>query len=115
MREKAYLEFDAAGALLGGFGITQDITDRKQAEEALRESEARLRLATEAAKIGAFDWRILTDVNIWTPELEAMYGLAPGEFGRRRSAWEQLVHQDDRAGAVAKVNETLSYGRARRA
>ena len=110
VREKAYLEFDAAGALLGGFGITQDITERKQAEEALRESEARLRLATEAAKIGAFDWRIPTDVNIWTPELEAMYGLAPGEFGRRRSAWEQLVHQDDRAGAVAKVNETLATG-----
>ncbi|MGJ0426107.1 PAS domain S-box protein [Methylocystis sp.] len=110
VREKAYLEFDAAGALLGGFGITQDITERKQAEEALRESEARLRLATEAAKIGAFDWRVQTDVNIWTPELEAMYGLAPGEFGRRRSAWEQLVHPDDRAGAVAKVNETLASG-----
>ncbi|MCQ4188315.1 PAS domain S-box protein [Methylocystis suflitae] len=110
VREKAYLEFDAAGALLGGFGITQDITERKQAEEALRGSEARLRLATEAAKIGAFDWRIPTDVNIWTPELEAMYGLAPGEFGRRRSAWEQLVHPEDRAGAVAKVNETLASG-----
>ena len=110
VREKAYLEFDAAGALLGGFGISQDITERKQAEEALRESEARLRLATEAAKIGAFDWRILTDVNIWTPELEAMYGLGPGEFGQRRSAWEQLVHPDDRAGAVAKVNETLATG-----
>ncbi|CCJ08159.1 PAS domain S-box protein [Methylocystis sp. SC2] len=110
VREKAYLEFDAAGALLGGFGITQDITERKQAEEALRESEARLRLATEASKIGAFDWRIPTDLNIWTPELEAMYGLAPGEFGRKRSAWEQLVHQDDRAGAVAKVNETLETG-----
>lgn len=110
VREKAYLEFDAAGALLGGFGITQDITERKQAEEALRESEARLRLATEAAKIGAFDWRIPTDVNIWTPELEAMYGLGPGEFGRRRSAWEHLVHPDDRAGAVAKANETLASG-----
>jgi PAS domain S-box-containing protein len=36
VREKAYLEFDAAGQLLGGFGITQDITARKQAEEALR-------------------------------------------------------------------------------
>ncbi|MBI5012445.1 MAG: PAS domain S-box protein, partial [Methylocystis sp.] len=71
---------------------------------------ARLRLATEAAKIGAFDWRIPTDVNIWTPELEAMYGLGPGEFGRRRSAWEHLVHPDDGAGAVAKANETLASG-----
>jgi PAS domain S-box-containing protein len=36
VREKAYLEFDDAGRLLGGFGITQDITERKQAEENLR-------------------------------------------------------------------------------
>jgi len=38
VREKAYLEFDDTGALLGGFGITQDITDRKQLEEELRRS-----------------------------------------------------------------------------
>jgi|GEM_PF-6670683 len=38
VREKAFLEFDGAGELLGGFGITQDITERKRAEAALRES-----------------------------------------------------------------------------
>jgi PAS domain S-box-containing protein len=37
VREKAYLEFDDGGKLLGGFGITQDITERKAAEEALRQ------------------------------------------------------------------------------
>jgi PAS domain S-box-containing protein len=42
VREKAYLEFDKKGALLGGFGITQDITQRRQAEEALREANEQL-------------------------------------------------------------------------
>jgi hypothetical protein len=37
-REGAHLEFDDDGTFAGGFGITQDITGRKQAEEALRES-----------------------------------------------------------------------------
>ena len=42
VREKAYLEFDDAGKLLGGFGITQDITERKRAEEALRKAKDEL-------------------------------------------------------------------------
>ncbi len=48
VREKAYLEFDDAGGLLGGFGITQDITERKRAEEALvRHTEELTRLHRE--------------------------------------------------------------------
>jgi PAS domain-containing protein len=38
VREKAFFEFDRAGALLEGFGIVQDITERRQAEQALKES-----------------------------------------------------------------------------
>jgi PAS domain S-box-containing protein len=44
VREKAYLEFDRDGALLGGFGITQDITERKKAEEALQAAKDELEL-----------------------------------------------------------------------
>lgn len=49
VRERAGLEFDKEGVLLGGFGTTQDITERKRAEETLRQSEARFRLLSETA------------------------------------------------------------------
>jgi PAS domain S-box-containing protein len=42
VRERAFLELDGAGQLLGGFGIAQDITERKRAEQALKESYAEL-------------------------------------------------------------------------
>jgi PAS domain S-box-containing protein len=48
VREKAYLEFDHEGGLLGGFGITQDITARKQAEDSLRQARAQAEAASRA-------------------------------------------------------------------
>ncbi|MBY6243894.1 PAS domain S-box protein [Methylosinus sp. Sm6] len=51
VREKAYLEFDEAGALLGGFGVTQDITERKAAEHALLWHMRRNELLSEAAAL----------------------------------------------------------------
>ncbi len=47
VREKAYLEFDNENRIVGGFGITQDINERKLVEEALRKSEERYRLLAE--------------------------------------------------------------------
>src|SRR6185503_2513534 len=55
-----------------------DITERKRVEEALKESEARLTLAQQGARMGTFEWNVQTGVNIWSPELEAMSGLEPG-------------------------------------
>ena len=79
----------------------------QQSEEALRLSEERLRLAQQAAHVGSFEWNIQTGVNVWTPELEAMYGLDAGQFGKTQQSWEQLVHPDDREDAVAAVERAL--------
>jgi len=62
--------------------IVEEMAERKRAEAALRESEERFRFAQKVANIGTFDWNIKTGVNMWTPELEAMYGLSIGGFGR---------------------------------
>jgi PAS domain S-box-containing protein len=86
---------------------SSDITERIKAQEALRESEARLRLAYQASRMGTFEWNIKTGVNTWSRELEEMYGLAPGSFPQTQGAWEDLVHPDDRATAVAVVQRAI--------
>ena len=61
VREKAYLEVDESGMLQGGFGITQDITKRKQFEIDLQTAQASLNIAVEAAQMGTWDLDLTRD------------------------------------------------------
>jgi PAS domain S-box-containing protein len=76
----------------------------------LSRSEQRLRLAQQAAHIGAFEVNMSTQLDIWTPELEAMYGLPPGGFARTQKAWVELIHPEDRAEAAALVERAMETG-----
>jgi PAS domain S-box-containing protein len=82
----------------------------RESAETVRASEERLRLAQQAARIGTFDWNIRTGVNTWTPDLEAMYGLPPGGFGGTETAFENLVHPDDRAGVIKLLDAAMKSG-----
>ena len=101
---------DSSGNIIGFSKIARDITQRKHAEETLRLSEERLRLAQQAARIGTFEWNIQTGVNTWTRELEAMYGLPLGGFEGTKTAFENLVHPDDRARVIELENWALQTG-----
>src|SRR5580704_12524129 len=90
---------------------TQEILQRSAAfEKALRESEERLRMAQQVARVGTFEWNIKTGVNRWTPELEAIYGLPPGGFPGTHPAWVQLLHPDDRQETVRAVEQAIEEG-----
>jgi PAS domain S-box-containing protein len=85
----------------------KDETEIALANERLVTGEERQRLAAQVARLGIFEWNIRTGINTWTPEMEAMYGLAPGEFGETQRSWEDLVHPDDRDAALGHVNRAF--------
>ena len=87
---------------------------RLEAQQAVRASEERLRLAQQAAGIGTFERNIRTGVVTWTPEMESLYGLPPGGFGQTHTAFEDLIHPDDRARVRVLVESALKTGQQAR-
>lgn len=90
--------------------LETEVREREQAELALRKNEERFRLAQQAAGIGAFEWDLRTQVNRWTPELEAIYGLPSGGFPGTYENFLNLVHPDDRASLIQQVEQSLQTG-----
>jgi len=58
------------------------------------------------ARVGSFEFNVKTGVSRWTPEWEALYGLRPGTFSGTNSAWELLIHPEDRHATVTAFKET---------
>lgn len=108
VREKAYLEFDGAGALLGGFGITHDLTERKLVEEKLKESELRYRTLVEAAS--AVAWRCPPSGLHVEPQPEWMAFTGQTAEEMLGDGWSKAIHPDDLAQAASKWREAVARG-----
>jgi PAS domain S-box-containing protein len=111
VRERAEMEFDAAGVLIGGFGTTLDITERRRMERSLQRSEARFRELVEQTSDGIMvhdsSGRIV-DVN---PACAEMHGYTRQEM--LRLSLGDLVMPDEQ-GRLAGTMADVQAGHARR-
>ncbi len=98
---------DHEGKLAGIIGVILDITERKQAEEALRESEANLRKAHETAKLGSWTYDLSGRIS-WSDELYRIYGTSPETFSPDSSSFFSLIHPDDRPAMQAWIDDCIA-------
>jgi PAS domain S-box-containing protein len=73
----------------------KDITDRKKAEDILRESESSLRNAQEIAKMGSWEWDMVTQETKWSDNYFVIYGFKPTEIEPSFELFRNRIHPDD--------------------
>ncbi|HEY8195736.1 MAG TPA: PAS domain S-box protein, partial [Gemmatimonadales bacterium] len=101
---------DAYGRVTGAASIKRDVTERKRAVEALAQSQERLRLALNAARMGTWQWNVATNTLTWDDQLHELYAIEPGQRVTRYEDFVDRVHQDDRVFVAASVQRALEGG-----
>jgi diguanylate cyclase (GGDEF)-like protein/PAS domain S-box-containing protein len=90
--------------------VARDMTERKEAEEALRKSEANLAEAQRLAHVGSWEWDLRTGEIFWSDEVFRIYGIEPKEFIPDFERLVGVVHPDDRELLRSKIDGALHQG-----
>jgi diguanylate cyclase (GGDEF)-like protein/PAS domain S-box-containing protein len=98
---------DAGGQPMGIVTTCEDISDRWEAEEALRESEERYALAAQGTNDGLWDWNLRTGRAYFSPRWKAMLGHADDEVGATIEEWFRRIHAEDRGRVQRKIEDHL--------
>ncbi|MFY0609886.1 MAG: PAS domain-containing protein [Hyphomicrobiaceae bacterium] len=88
----------------------EEVTQRKEMERALRESEERFSLAMRGANDGLWDWNFETDEVYYSPRWKSMLGYEEDELESNLSTWSELVHPDDKDRILKKVQDYVAGG-----
>ena len=87
--------------------LTRENAERRQAEESLRHSEAQLAQAQQIARMGSWEWDLVTNSTSWSEETRVLYGRRPEDSGMTMDAALERIHPDDLERVRTTMGESL--------
>lgn len=100
-------QYDEAGRLQSVLSFVLDITQRRQAEDMLRQSQDNLARSQQIGRLGSWEWDVPNQTLFWSDELYRIFGVTR-EYILTYSGIEARIHPEDRALNTAKVQEALT-------
>ena len=91
-------------------GFIRDISDRKQAEAALRESNERFQLVARATNDAIWDWNLSTDARWWNEGIQTLFGYPPEIIEPGIESWTSRIHPDDLVRIKAGIYKVIDDG-----
>ena len=96
------------GERYGRIWTFRDITERKRSEEELKRSQSRLADAQRIARVGSWDWDLVTGKRSWSDQFFRLLGFEPGEIEPSYGRYLACVHPDDRKAAEQLLEDVLA-------
>jgi len=87
--------------------LVEDITERKQIDNQLRNLSDRLSLAVQAGEVGIWEWNAITNELVWDERMLQLYGIQPSDFTGIYFDWLSRVHPEDQQKAQAEIEKAL--------
>lgn len=105
---RSFLIRDDSGQSAAMWAIVRDVTERTRTQQALRQSEERLRLALDNGRYGLWDWDLADPHGYADERWHAIHGYASGECPPTFEAWSDRLHPEDRERVLESLERHLS-------
>lgn len=108
IQEHGYGQKDETGKVIRLFGTAQDITERKNAEEAIKQSNERFEYVTRATFDAIWDWEIEADITYYGEGFKTVFRLDPQLLQNDQYSWDNRIHPEDLQAVLISLQESIN-------